>query len=164
MKIKNNKAVNAFISRTILEVLSPYGMDFERIFTLSLYMQMVIIKSCFPIQNQAEQVIDEILSYWNKHNNSKKTEEEINDKELNNLYTANRGLMVEIYNDVWNNCPTDSQWINDWNKTCIKACNKSNSSSENCIELFDALNVHLETSHNGLIATLYLIKKTLQLS
>lgn len=165
MEIKNNKAVNAFISRTILEVLIHYGMDFERIFTFSVYMQMVIIKSCFPVQIQAGQIIDEILSYWiNNKDNSKHTEEKISDEELSNLYTANRGLMMEIYDDVWNNCPPDSEWIKDWNQACIKACNKNNSPYENCIELLDALNVHLEASHNELISTLYLIKKTLQLS
>lgn len=164
MEIKNNKTVNAFISRTILEVLSPYGMDLERIFTFTIYMQMVIIKSCLPVQNQADGAIDEILSYWDTKNNSKNAEEEINYEELNNLYTANRGQMVEIYNDVWINCPDDSEWIKDWTQVCMKACNKNNFPTQNCIELIDALNIHLEASPNGLITTLYLIKKTLQSS
>lgn len=163
MEISGNKTVNAFISKTILEVLSPYGMDFERIFTFSIYMQMTIVKSCFPAQNQARQAIEEILSYWaNSENSSKSPEGEINDEDLNHLYTANKELMTGIYDDVWNNASNDSPWIKDWNRLCIKACNKKNSPVQNCIELIDALNVHLEASHNELITTLYLIKKTLQ--
>lgn len=105
---------------------------------------MVILKSCFPLQHHAGQIIDEVLSYWiNNENNSKESEEKISDKELNNLFIANKDLMGEIYDDVWNNCPADSEWIKDWNQVCIKAGNKNNSSYGNCIELLEALNVHL---------------------
>ena len=163
MEISSNKTVNAFISRTILEVLSPYGMDFERIFTFSVYMQMIIVKSCFPLQSKAEKAINEILSYWiNDINNSKNGEAEINNDELDNLYRANTDLMTGIYDDVWNNASNDSPWIEEWNHLCIKACNKKKSPTQNCIELISALNVHLEASYNELITILYLLKKTLQ--
>lgn len=168
MEIKYNKTLNAFISRTTLEVLGPYGMDFERIFTFSIYMQMVVIKSCFPASLQASKAIDEILAYWignfSNENNSEKEEEEIASDELNSLYIANEELMMGIYNDVWNNASNDSPWIEDGNLVCIKACNEDNSPSKNCIELISTLNVHLEASCNELITTLFLIKKVLQKS
>lgn len=129
---------------------------------------MMIIKSCFPALLQAAQIIDEIMDYWirnfSNENNSQKTEEKIGNDELNNLYEANKELMMGIYDDVWNNAPNDSPWIEDGNQVCIKACNTSNSPSQDCIELIGALNVHLEASYNELITSLYLIKKILQLN
>ena len=166
MEIKNNKTVHAYISKTILEVLSREVIDTERIFTFSLYMQMMAIKSCFPMQYQAKVVMDEIFIYWmNNYSHESylhEKEEAVNEEELNDLYVDNRELLEEIYDDVCNNRSSDFQWLVDWGSICKNAFDKSNSSLQNCIELSDRLNAHLEASYNEFIITIYLIKRTLQ--
>ncbi len=166
MEIKNNKTVHAYISKTILEVLSRDIIDDERIFTFSIYMHMMAIKSCFPVHNEAMEVMDEIYTYWinnySNENASRENEEELNEEELNDLYINNQELLMEIYNDVCNNDSSDFQWLSDWGKVCKNAFDKNNSIIKNCIEFSNTLNAHLEASFNEFIITIYLIKRVLQ--
>ncbi len=94
MEINKNKKVHAYLSKTILEVLSREATDIERIFIFSIYMQMMTMISCFLVQKQSRKVMDVILTYWMKNYSDEKyllgKEERLNQEELNVLYVLSK--------------------------------------------------------------------------
>lgn len=165
MEIIYNKAVNAYLSRTILEVLSEDDPDFERIFTFSIYMQMMAVRCCFPTAAYAKETMEELFDYWTSPDRSSYfsdiEEEKLNDEDFDNFYLQNKELATEIYNNVWHDCSGNFQWLKDWGNICKKVVDKDSSPLQNCIDLNITLNAHLDASHNEFIMILSLIKKTL---
>lgn len=153
--MQNYNNVHAYISKIILQVLSKDSVDTESIFTFSLYLQMMLLKNCFRENKKAKLAIDSILNL--------PISKEIDKQEAELLFTTNRKLLIEIYNDVWGGAYSqDLKWLEGGEKIFGERLRENHYSFQNFIEFTQIFNSHLMTSHKESLIIWHLIRRTLQ--
>lgn len=153
--MQNYNNVHTYISKIILQTLSKDFVDTESIFTFSLYLQMMLLKNCFRENEKAQLAINTILNL--------PISQKIDKQEAELLFINNRGLLIDIYNDVWGKAYSeDLEWLEAGEQIFGERVQEDRYSFQNFIEFTKIFNSHLLTSHKESLVIWHLIRRTLQ--
>lgn len=115
--------INQRISECIIKALGRQEIEQEMIYTFMVYMQLGAIKAAYPDIKIARSKMDALISYL--EDPVEPEDEAFGDstaysQELTHLFENNKGILVEILGDVWNENGYEEEiaWMESWVAIC----------------------------------------------
>lgn len=157
-------SLRQLISNLIIAEMAQDIIEEESVFTFGLYMQLGVLKAIFERKDKSILQLREHIN--NLIFNTEIKSQVLADKKIADLYIENKELLLEIFNEVWNEMP-EADWLFPWISTCKDFYTRVNFST-----LFSLLN-HLVFEHisylernsllitSSLIYNCYFLEKTI---
>jgi hypothetical protein len=156
MMLTETKSIYAYLSKSILS-LCDYEADAEMLFTLSIYLKMLVIKFACPI-DELKYFTDQLL----KHLKTRVSPDfNIDEDDLSNLFIENMELLSEIKSEVWRSIyPESLLWLRGWEDICKNTFQSSDQAKEDSVILLRIVDDHLEILPQHALIVLNLIHKS----